>query len=393
MDAPERERHEATVNTPMDRRGFFRKGACVGAATWALAKTTRNGPAVAIAEEQRPSAPLAAEEARHYDKLETGAVRCRLEPRECEIGNGERGFCGVRENRAGKYYSLTYGRPCAIRVAHIEETFMHVLPGAKALNVGTAGCNLQCQFCNTFHISQARPEDTTNEALTPEQLVERAKAEGCSVICFTDNEPVVCFEYMMDTAKAARAAGLKTTCHTAGHLHPEPATELAGVLEAVCVDLKAATNEVHEKLTMVKLDPVLDTLKHFAKLGLHMEVASPLLPKYNDPPEFATAAAQYILSAGGAEVPWMLMRYFPSYNMLTGIATPLSMMRETLEVGQTTGLKHVYLCNVRTDDGQNVTCPKCGETCVKREAGEVECTWTKPGACPKCNTKIPGVWG
>lgn len=373
------------------RRDFFKTSLGAGALALLAGGGDCRAPRCAAAAEH-PKAPLAAVEAGYYEKLKTGAVRCRLEPRECHIEDGERGFCGVRENRKGTYYSLTYGRPCVVRVAPIEENFMHVLPGATALNVGTAGCNLQCQFCNTYQISQARPEDTPNQSLTPAQLVERASAEGCSVICFTDNEPVVCFEYLVDTAKAARKAGLKTVCHTAGQIFPEPAKELAQVLDAVTVDLKAVTNEVYKKLTMVPLDAIIEAIKTFAAAGLFVEVASPLITKFNDPPDFATAAAQYILSAAGPQTPWQLLRYFPSYNMLSGIATPLRAMHETRKIARAAGLKYVYLCNVFTEEGQDVKCEKCGRTVVKREDDEVHCRWKTPGVCPKCGMKIPGVW-
>jgi len=43
-----------------------------------------------------------------YEKLENGEVKCRLCPWNCKISQGERGVCGVRENREGTLYSLSY---------------------------------------------------------------------------------------------------------------------------------------------------------------------------------------------------------------------------------------------------------------------------------------------
>src|ERR1019366_3203737 len=51
--------------------------------------------------------------ARFYEKLPYKKIKCKLCPRECVIDDRERGYCGVRENRGGIYYSLVYARVCA----------------------------------------------------------------------------------------------------------------------------------------------------------------------------------------------------------------------------------------------------------------------------------------
>ena len=40
-------------------------------------------------------------EAKFYEKLENRKIKCRLCPRACVVGDKERGYCGVRENRGG----------------------------------------------------------------------------------------------------------------------------------------------------------------------------------------------------------------------------------------------------------------------------------------------------
>ena len=44
-----------------------------------------------------------------YREMDQGLVQCQLCPRKCVVLPGDRGECGVRENREGKYYSLVYG--------------------------------------------------------------------------------------------------------------------------------------------------------------------------------------------------------------------------------------------------------------------------------------------
>ena len=67
------------------------------------------------------------------------SVRCELCPARCEIEDGGRGHCGVRENAGGSLWSVVYGNPCALNIDPIEKKpFHHVLPGTKTLSVATA---------------------------------------------------------------------------------------------------------------------------------------------------------------------------------------------------------------------------------------------------------------
>ena len=45
-------------------------------------------------------------EAKYYNKLPHEKVECILCPRKCIVDSDERGYCGVRENKDGKYYKL-----------------------------------------------------------------------------------------------------------------------------------------------------------------------------------------------------------------------------------------------------------------------------------------------
>src|SRR3990172_8043587 len=71
----------------------------------------------------------------HFTSLGGGEVQCELCPRRCRVAKGKRGFCRVRENREGKYYSLVYGNPCAAHLDPIEKKpFFHVLPGSTSFS-------------------------------------------------------------------------------------------------------------------------------------------------------------------------------------------------------------------------------------------------------------------
>ncbi|MHC4202594.1 MAG: radical SAM protein, partial [Planctomycetota bacterium] len=96
-------------------------------------------------------------EASHWKKAEGSHVDCFLCAHECSIAPGKRGRCGVRENRGGTLYSLTYGRLISRAVDPIEKKpLYHFLPGTPSYSIATIGCNLRCDFCQNWQISQHR---------------------------------------------------------------------------------------------------------------------------------------------------------------------------------------------------------------------------------------------
>ncbi|MBU0652514.1 MAG: radical SAM protein, partial [Proteobacteria bacterium] len=120
-------------------------------------------------------------EALLYEKEAEGRVSCGLCVHRCRIAPGDRGSCGVRENRAGTLYSLVYGAIIAENVDPIEKKpLFHILPGSRSFSVAAAGCNFRCSFCQNHEISQT-PRETgriVGRERTPAEIVEMAVRSG-----------------------------------------------------------------------------------------------------------------------------------------------------------------------------------------------------------------------
>ena len=238
----------------MNRRAFLRGAAGAGAVLGAGWPALRGRLA---AREAR--AELSRVEARYYAKLADREIECRLCPRLCRLGDKERGYCGVRENVGGTYYSLVYGKVCSLNVDPIEKKpFFHVLPGTSALSLATAGCNVNCKFCQNWEISQARPEQVESFDLPPEAAAARAAGARCRSIAYTYTEPTVFFEYMFDTAVRARRKGIRNLVVTGGHINPEPLAELLTVVDAVKVDLKSFSKTSTRRMSGAASSPCSD---------------------------------------------------------------------------------------------------------------------------------------
>ncbi|RPI03141.1 MAG: radical SAM protein, partial [Calditrichaeota bacterium] len=169
------------------RRKFIHSTACAGCLLAADQKT-QSRSSLRSEDNDKPEFT----EARYYKKLSQRKIQCELCPRQCVIDDLERGFCGVRENHGGTYYSLVYGKACAVHVDPIEKKpLFHFMPGERALSIATVGCNLICKFCQNWEISQANIDQVKSIDLPPPQVAELALKNHCAVIAYTYTEPVV----------------------------------------------------------------------------------------------------------------------------------------------------------------------------------------------------------
>jgi len=372
----------------MRRREFF-KGA--GAASLALGSGA--GAALVHLYAFADTANLSKVEARYYKKLPDKEIECQLCPRLCRLGDKERGYCGVRENQDGTYYTLVYGKPCSVHVDPIEKKpFFHVLPGTAALSIATAGCNVNCKFCQNWEISQVRAEQVTAVDLPPDKVAALAADNDCPTIAYTYTEPVVFFEYMVDTALAARSLGHRSLVVTGGHVNPAPLSELLQAVDAVKVDLKSFSPDFYKSYVRGDLKPVLETIKAVAKSGRWLEVVYLVIPTLNDTPEEIRRMSRWLLAEVGPDVPLHFSRFHPMYLIKNLPPTPLSTLEEARAAALAEGMRFVYIGNAPGLNAEDTVCPKCRTTLIKRYAYSVQVRAMDKGRCANCRTPIPGIW-
>ncbi len=367
------------------RRAFIGSVAC---AAPLLAAARRSAPAARV-----PGADGEGVEARYYEKLPHRKIRCTLCPRGCVIDDLERGYCGVRENRGGTYYSLVYGRPCSLHVDPIEKKpLFHFLPSSRALSLGTAGCNVFCKFCQNWEISQTRPEQLESMEISPGQMADLARKEGCPVIACTYNEPVVFAEYMHDIALMARRQGIRSVMISNGYIRKEPMLDLCRVLSAVKIDLKAFSERFYRDLVAGELRPVLDTLVLLRQEQIWFEIVYLVIPGENDSQAELTSLCRWIASELGVEVPVHFTRFYPQYRMTNLPPTPVKTLQGARKIALEAGLHFVYTGNLPGDEGENTFCPACRALLIRRLGYTIVENRIKSSLCPECKARIPGVW-
>ncbi len=333
-------------------------------------------------------------EAMFYKKLPDGSVRCELCPRRCIIPEGERGYCQVRFNKGGVLYTMTYGNPAAVHIDPIEKKpFFHFLPGSKALSIATAGCNLRCNFCQNWQLSQTTPEYTRNYDLPPDSVVAIAKRTGCEVIAYTYSEPTIFYEYMYETAKLAHKAGIKNVMLTCGYIEPEPLRELAKYLDAIDIDLKGFSDDVYRYIGKGRLKYVLRTAKVAKEAGLWIEITYLVIPTLSDSEEQIRRMARWVVENLGDTVPVHFLRFHPHYKLTNLPPTPVSTLERAIQIAKEEGLKFVYIGNVPGHPAENTYCPRSGKVAIRRRGFFlIENKVDKNGYVKECGERLPGVW-
>ena len=329
-------------------------------------------------------------------------IRCDLCPRACLVGDGQRAFCFVRENRGGQMVLSTYGRSSGFCIDPIEKKPLnHFYPGTSVLSFGTAGCNLGCKFCQNWDISKAREDDRLQQRTTPEAIARAARDHGAASVAFTYNDPVIFAEWAIDVAAACRELGVKTVAVTAGYISPAARGDFYAAMDAANVDLKGFTDGFYHKLCFAHLQPVLDTLvwlAHEAKTWF--EVTTLLIPGLNDSDAELDQLTTWFARELGPDVPLHFTAFHPDFKLTDLHATPPATLQRARAIAKAAGLHHVYTGNVHDTAGQSTYCASCGAVVIERDWYRLGAWNLRDGKCGACGAALagrfaeqPGAWG
>ncbi len=327
-------------------------------------------------------------EAMFYSK-DNGRVRCKLCVFRCEIEEGSRGFCRVRENRRGKLYNLIYGKLTSFSVDLIEKApCFHFYPNHRFLMLGSVGCNLECKFCLTWNITQVPLEEIRTVSLNPEKVIRAALEFDCKGILYTHSEPTLNLEYYLEIMQDASDKDLLNVFATNGLISKEAFKYVSNYTDAVILALKGDNffyRDICGSLDKIK---VLDKIKELALFikeeKIHLEIVYVLIPNYQKD------LREIINFTMLLDSPLIFLRYIPSYKMDKINSTPEYMMESALNLGYESGLEYVYLENIYSHPGKNTYCPNCKKLIVRREGYDITDWKLKERKC-YCGKEIPLV--
>jgi len=315
-----------------------------------------------------------------YQSLDGGKVRCQLCNHYCVIADGHKGLCRVRQNREGLLLTSADGRVISHHVDPIEKKpLYHFYPGSQAFSLGVPGCNLSCDWCQNWEVSQLDSQyaDVPEEIISPSDVVRATKTASCHSIAYTYTEPTIFFEYSEEIAQLARQDNIANVYVSNGYMSAEMMERANFWLDAANIDLKAFREKTYRQYTGGHLQPVLDNLKRLIEYGIWLEVTTLVIPGVNDDFEL------------GCDTPWHLSRFYPQYKITDVPPTPEKILRRAAVIGRSAGLNYVYIGNLGV--AVETICPGCQRVVIRRDHFGVENGLDHRGCCPHCGKTAAGI--
>ncbi len=272
--------------------------------------------------------------------------------RHCRLSEGMTGACKARRCEDGKVAIANYGKITSLALDPIEKKPLNrFYPGSMILSVGSYGCNLKCPFCQNVEISLAdgRPECEA-EYVPPEviaQIAVKHKERGNIGVAFTYNEPLVGYEFVVDTARLVKEAGMKNVLVTNGCFTRSVFDSVIPYIDAMNIDLKCFTESYYRDT----LKGDLDTVKEFITLAAgscHVELTTLIIPDENDSDEEMEALSGWIAELEkqtGKQIPLHISRFFPMSRYAGRRPTRVESVRHLADVAGRK-LKFVYMGNI-----------------------------------------------
>ena len=324
-----------------------------------------------------------------------GKIRCLTCERRCEVAPGGLGWCRTRRHQGGELKTLIYGAVSSLSCNPIEKKpLYHFYPGTLALTSGSYSCNLDCPWCQNYHISKALPGG--GRYMAPEDFVIEALTRRCQGTSISFNEPTLSLEWSLDVFRLARERGLYNTFVSNGYMTPEALRLLAEAgLNAINVDVKGDAWAV-KQYCGIDVEKVWRNCRLAREAGVWLEVTTLVIPGVNDADEVLRDIAGRIAVELGPDVPWHVSRYYPAYQFAAP-PTPVPTLERAWRIGQEAGLRFIYVGNVPGSADarhrlEHTYCPHCGMLLIERWGLEVTGYHLERGHCPNCGQALPGVW-
>ena len=322
-------------------------------------------------------------EARYWRQLDSGKVECLLCPVGCKLADQQTGICFGRQHVNGKLYAINYGEVVSMALDPIEKKpLYHFYPGSQILSVGPNGCNLRCENCQNWQISQ---EHQPTRTVSPEQLVRAAQDADSIGIAYTYSEPLIWFEYIYDAAVLSRELGLKTVLVTNGYVNEEPFRELAPLIDAMNIDVKSLDSQFYRDIRKGSLTDVLRTVEIASSSGILVEITNLVITGLNDSDADLQALVDW-LARLDRKIPLHFSRYFPQHKMDHPM-TPSARLQNAYNIARAQ-LDYVYVGNLDLPGTSDTICPQCGGALVKRAGYQTRIVGITNGHCAQCQRKV-----
>ena len=256
-----------------------------------------------------------------------GGIRCGRCVQDCVIGEGEKGFCGLRRVQAGQL-EVTAGRSDGgllhwyrdgLPTNCVADPFCtgHAQQGCHNLAVFYGSCTMDCLSCQNYHFREIDPAEA--ELCSAEALAERANWRT-HCVCFFGGDPASQMDHALAAARLLAERGVAVCWETNGTARSslmDQAFDLA-LASGGCVkiDLKALDGTLHYALTGAGESQTLENVGRLAsrfdeRAEPPLVVSTLLVPGYVTAGEVGRMAG--FIAERNPAVPYVLLGFAPHF--------------------------------------------------------------------------------
>lgn len=194
-------------------------------------------------------------------------------------------------------------------ITDIHRTSVVDGPGLRT-TVFLKGCPLRCLWCHnpetqrhgiepmldtdspagTTPVPRFYGKKVTVEDVVREVVKDRAYYEATGGgVTVSGGEPLAQPEFAMGILKQCRDFGIHTTLDTCAFAPQETLKRTLACTDLYLFDYKATGDDLHLRLTGVRLQPILDNLALLIASGARVHLRCPMIPGVNDQPDHLEA--------------------------------------------------------------------------------------------------------
>lgn len=175
-------------------------------------------------------------------------------------------------------------------------------PGVR-LVAWTTGCQFRCLYCHnpdTWNLNNGIP--VTLRRATEELRKHRHGLKTMSGgFTLSGGEPLMQDRFAMKLFTAAQAMDVHTALDTNGSLGARLSDQELNTIDLVLLDIKCWNPEVHQRLTGMTLDPVLDFARRLASRQRPVWLRYVLVPGFTDNPQDIAQLARFCRELGNVQ--------------------------------------------------------------------------------------------
>jgi pyruvate formate lyase activating enzyme len=286
--------------------------------------------------------------------------RCGSCVQDCAIGEGQRGYCGLREVRNGKLHYLA-GPPGRGLLHWYRDNLPtncvadpvcagHAQRGKHNLAVFYASCTIDCLFCQNHHFREVDPAES--KLLSAEELADLTNGRTFCV-CYFGGDPASQMKHALAAGRRFAQRGIAVCWETNGTARPslmDRALDLA-LESGGCVkfDLKAHDDALHRALTGASNRYALENIaRAAARFDERSEpppvvVSTLLVPGYVDAQEVGRIA-RFVAEQNPA-IPYALLGFAPHFLFPDLPRTSVRHAEEAQAAARAAGLTTVRIGN------------------------------------------------